>query len=44
MLLWTIGSAAFIVSALRADDPFALAGSILFFVGIIFFSVPLFRD
>jgi hypothetical protein len=44
MLLWTIGSVAFIGSALRGDDPYALAGSILFFVGIVVFAVPLFQD
>lgn len=44
MLLWTVGSVAFIGSAIRGDDPYALAGSILFFVGIAVFSVPLFRN
>lgn len=43
LFLWIVGSAAFVVSAARADDPYALAGALLFLTGIVLFMVPMFQ-
>ena len=41
--LWLVGSALFAIASWRADDMTAFAGSLLFFVGIIFVMVPMAR-
>ncbi len=43
MVLWLIGCVAFVGSAWKADDPYALTGAVLFLVGVLLFIVPLFR-
>lgn len=41
--LWMVGCVAFAISAIRADDPFALVGSVLFAVGIVAFLITIRR-
>lgn len=41
--LWLLALALFIVSGVRNGDPWTVAGSIIFVVGIVLFLLPMFR-
>lgn len=42
-ILFLVGCALFILAGVRAGDVISTAGSALFFLGCVFFLVPIFR-
>ena len=42
-VFWEIGSVLFLIAAINAGDVLATLGSILFFLGVAMFMVPMLR-
>ena len=41
--LWLLALGFFVVSGVRNDDPWTVAGSVIFAVGIVLFLIPILR-